>query len=395
MFDKRHEWFPVKDRYLFLSHCSVAPLYRPAFERERELAERHCQSGVLSQNQYDAILDGLRQAAAAILRTADDNLAFVKNTTEGMSLIANGYPFQPGDQIISYVNEYPANHYPWKLQERRGVELVLLPDRDITGKAPAGMPVAWTMSDLEALVTPRTRVVALSHVQFTSGYVADLKSLAGFCQARNIDLVLDVAQSLGCLPVYPDELGVAAAVSSGWKWLLGPVGTGLLYTAPALRRKLAPVMVGAESMRQGIEYLNHVWDPFDSAKVFEYSTSPLSLAGALETCIREIPLRYGLEAIEAEIYRLQDIFLSALDKSRFRPVFESSGPRTPIVSLIVPDGAPTARRQLVKQNMICTDRGGYLRIAPHFYNTDDEMARAAGLLNALGIVSSFHPAPRP
>ena len=280
------------------------------------------------------------------------------------------------------MHEYPANHYPWKLQERRGVELVLLPDRDITGSAPAGAPMAWFRCETwEERVTPRTRVVALSHVQFASGFAADLKPLADFCRAHGIDLVLDVAQSLGCLPIYPEELPVAAAVSSGWKWLLGPIGTGLLYTSPALRQKLDPVLVGAETMRQGLNYLDHTWDPHRSAKCFEYSTTPIALAAALECCLRELPLRYGVEAMGAEIYRLQDVFLNTLDRSRCRPVFEPEMQRTPILSLIVPEGADSMRRRLLKNKVVCTERGGYLRVAPHFYNSDEEMAAAACLVN--------------
>jgi len=382
MFDKRHELFPVKDTYVFLSHCSISPLYKPALDEELALGDAQSRTGVLVYGRYDAILDRLHEAAAGVLRTSPDNLAFVKNTSEGMGLIAGGYPFTPGDQVISYVHEYPANHYPWKLQERRGVELVLLPNRDITGSAPEGWPVAWTLEDLEARVTPRTRLVALSHVQFASGHAADLKPLAEFCAAHAIDLVLDVAQSLGCLPIYPEELSVAALVSSGWKWLLGPVGTGILYTSEAFRHKLEPVLVGAETMRQGLHYLDHTWDPHASAKRFEYSTTPIALAAALECCVRELPLNYGVEAIRAEIYRLQDIFFAALDRRRVRPLFDPEMLRTPIVSLIVPGGAETMRRKLLKNNVICTERGGYLRVAPHFYNTDAEMERAAGLINA-------------
>jgi selenocysteine lyase/cysteine desulfurase len=383
MFDKRTELFPVKDRYVFLSHCSIAPLYRPAFEKEREIADAQSRTGLLIYSRYDAVLQGLRDAAAGVLRTSADNLAFIKNTTEGIGLIANGYPFSPGDEIISYVHEYPANHYPWKLQERRGARLVLLPNRDITESAPAGWPVAWTMSDLEAHVTPRTRVIALSHVQFASGYAAEMTPLADFCRARGIDLVLDIAQSMGCLPIYPEELAAAAAVSSGWKWLLGPVGTGLMYTSKTFREKLGPVMVGAETMRQGTNYLNHAWDLHESAKRFEYSTTPISVAAALECSVRELPLHYGLEAISAEAYRLQDAFLSALDLRRFHPVFGPEIQRTPILSLIVPEGADKVRRYLLKNNVVCTERGGYLRVAPHFYNTEEEMERAAKLLNAL------------
>ncbi len=377
MFDKSHALFPVKDQYIYLTHCGIAPLYSGALRAEREVAEAQCRTGALVFSRYDAILDGLHAAAAQVLRTSPDNLAFVKNTTEGIGLIANGYPFQPGDNIISYVHEYPANHYPWKLQEKRGVELVLLPD-----SMPGDRPVAWSMRDLEARVTPRTRVVALSHVQFASGYCADLKTLAAFCLARNIDLVLDVAQSLGSLPIYPEELHAAALVSSGWKWLMGPIGSGLLYTSPSFRHKLDLTMVGAESMQQGTNYLDHAWKPFASAKCFEYSTSPIALAAALETCLREITLRYGIEAIAAEMFRLQDVFLRTLDPQQARPVFAQPEQRSSILSLMVPGDANALRRALLKQNVICTERGGYLRVAPHFYNTEEEMERAAMLINA-------------
>lgn len=381
IFDKSSERFPVKEKYVFLSHCGIAPLYGPALARQNEIALEHSRTGALVFSKYDAILDRLRQASAELLCTSPDNLAFVKNTTEGIALIANGYPFEPGDQVISYVHEYPANHYPWKRQEQRGVELVLLPDRDITGNAPPGRPVAWTMRDLEERVTPRTRIVALSHVQFASGFTADLEVLANLCASRGIDLVLDAAQSLGALPIDVEKLKIAAVVSSGWKWLIGPIGCGLLHTSPALRQKLELTMVGAESMQQGTDYLDHTWNPFASAKVFEYSTSPITLAAALECCVRELPLRYGVQAIAAEIARLQDIFLAALDRDRFRPVFAPGQQRSTIVSLIAPGDANIVRKALLRENVICTERGGYLRIAPHCYNTEEEMERAARLLN--------------
>jgi selenocysteine lyase/cysteine desulfurase len=377
MFDKSNALFPIKDQYIFLTHCGIAPLYTGALKAEREVGEVQCRTGALVFSRYDAILESLRAAAAQLLKAAPENLAFVKNTTEGINLIANGYPFEPGDNIISYVHEYPANHYPWKLQEKRGVELILLPD-----SSPGERPVAWSMRDLEQRVTKRTRIVALSHVQFASGYCADLKALGNFCKARNIDLVLDAAQSLGSLPVYPEQVNAAAVVSSGWKWLMGPIGSGLLYTSPGFRQKLELSMVGAETMQQGTDYLDHEWKPFASAKCFEYSTSPIALAAALDASIREIALRYGVEAITAEIFRLQDVFLRVLDRSKARPVFEQPEQRSSIISLIVPGDVNALRRALLKQNVITTERGGYLRVAAHFYNTEEELERAAALINA-------------
>ena len=384
MFDKRNEVFPVKDEYIFLSHCGFSPLYGGALRKVLDLAELQYRRPSLVPEQYDAVLQGLRVAAARLLGTSPGNLAFVKNTSEGINLIAGGYPFRPGDQIIGYTNEYPANLYPWQLQKRRGVELVPLHNDDVGGVVPEGHPGGWSMDEIEQIVSPRTRVIALSHVQFASGFGFDLGRLGGFCRDRGIDLVIDVAQSLGCLPIYPEEHHVAAMVSSGWKWLMGPIGTGLMYTSEEFREKLEPVLVGAESMRQGTDYLNHTWDPWPTAKRFEYSTSPLALAAALECCLTDLPLRYGVESIAREIFRLQDVFLAALDRSSYKVLLFPEEHRSPILSLRGREDSKVLASLLKAKNVICTERGGLLRFAPHFYNTEEEMERVASLLNALG-----------
>ncbi|MDY0040321.1 MAG: aminotransferase class V-fold PLP-dependent enzyme [Desulforhabdus sp.] len=385
MFDKSSDLFPVKNNYIYLAHCGVSPLYSGALRKELEIARAQCDTGALAFKRYEDYLDELRSAAARLFKTSPENLAFVKNTTEGLSLIANGYPFEKGDRIISYVHEYPANHYPWKLQELRGVELVLLPDRGDLCRSAEGRPCSWSMADLEQLVDNKTRLIALSHVQFTSGFAADLKELGELCRSRGIDLVVDAAQSLGCLPLYPEEYNISAVASSGWKCLLGPVGTGLLYTSQPFRERLGHVLVGAEVMRQGTEYLDHRWQPHHSARRFEYSTSPISLAAGLKACIEEIPLRYEPENIRTEVFRLQDIILRTLDRDRFTPVEFQPEHRSGILSLICRDDPDAIAKVLEKQGVICSCRGGYLRLAPHFYISDEEIKRAVSILNSVEV----------
>src|SRR5262245_51641527 len=108
-FDKSRELFPIKNKYIFLSHCGISPLYSEAFSRMCEVAKMQVEVASLVFAEYDDMLNSLRSAAAELMQTSGDNLAFVKNTSEGMNLIANGYPFEDGDEIISYVHEYPAN----------------------------------------------------------------------------------------------------------------------------------------------------------------------------------------------------------------------------------------------------------------------------------------------
>lgn len=392
MLNEEKEKFQRKGTQIFLAHCSVSPLYNEAMKEEQRIARELNKKGILMMDEYIDILDNLRETAAKFLKTKTHNLAFIKNTSEGMSMIANGYRFQKDDQIICYVNEYPANYYPWKLQERRGVELLLLPNRDTTANLifsnpdceeywPELSPCGWSMKDLEARVTERTRIIAISHVQFTSGFAADLKELGEFCRSHDIDLIVDAAQSLGALPVYPEEYNISAIVSSGWKWLMGPVGTGIMYTSEDFRAKLSDVMVGAELMQQGIDYLNHSWHPHETAKRFEYSTSPISLAAALQRCLDDLP---DPGEMRQEIFRLQKLIINLLDPERFTPVLFPEQHRSCILSVICRKVDPQKiEKKLQKKGIVCSERSGFLRVAPHFYNTDGEISKALYTLDQI------------
>jgi selenocysteine lyase/cysteine desulfurase len=381
MFDKDVSLFPVRQHTVYLAHCGVSPLYSAAYGQAMDVCKAQMTGGSRMFAERPDILEELRDNAASLLATRRDNLAFVKNTSEAINMIARGYPFEPGDRVVSYVHEYPANHYPWRLLQDRGVALDLLPDRRPDGKEGDGRPCGWSMQDLEHTVTKRTAMVALSHVQFTSGFAADLERLGAFCAERGIDLVVDAAQSLGCMPIDPHRCNISALASSGWKWLLGPIGSGLFFTTPEFRDKLAHVMGGAEAMRQGTEYLDHTWNPHRSAKRFEYSTSPLALAAALSASIEQNHLRYGTEAVFSEVCRLQDRLLQGLDPKGYAPLELPRENRSGIVSLKCREDPLALQETLARRGVVTTARGGYLRIAPHFYNTEQEIDLAVEALN--------------
>ena len=383
MFNKSPDLFPVKNHLAYISHCSISALYAPAQNQAAEVLTAQTQRGILGNMEYSSVLDSLRTHLASILKTEPDNCAFIKNTSEGMGMIANGFPFKPGDEIISYIHEYPSNHYPWRLQENRGVTLRLLPNQNMARKAETSRPCGWSIDDLEAQLTPNTRMVAISHVQFSSGFAADLRQLGDLCRRNNIHLVVDAAQSLGCLPLTPEEWNISALVASGWKWLLGPVGTGVMFTTPAFREELGHVLTGAELMRQDSDYLNHTWDPHCSARRFEYSTSHMALAAALDTCLREIHAFYGVHALQTETFRLQDMLIQGLDPNKYTPLVFADNHRSGILSLICHHQEPKAvQEQLKGQGVVASARSGYLRLAPFFSNTEEEMEKTISALNA-------------
>jgi len=383
MFDKSVELFPVKQEMAYLANCGMAPLYGRSADEIISFSNARSRTGGAPCSNYLRILSELRVAVARLAGSSPENFSFMKNTAEAMSIIAGGYPLSEGDEIISYVHEYPSNHYPWLVQQRRGARLVLLDDTDPIGDLAPGRPRGWSMDDLERATTDRTRLVAISHVQFTSGYAADLAEIGEFCHQRGIDLVLDVAQSLGALPVRPEEWHVSAMAGSGWKWLLGPVGSGIMYTSPEFRAKLDMVITGANIVVQGTDYLDHTWNLLEDGRRFEYSTVQLSYAAALERSVSDLFCKYAAQDVRDEIFRLQDVFLSRIDTERYRPVVFAPEHRSGILAIVTEGNLDEIIANLAGDGICVSARGGYLRIAPHFYNDDDEMIRAADTLGSL------------
>ncbi|MCF8055261.1 MAG: aminotransferase class V-fold PLP-dependent enzyme [Desulfocapsa sp.] len=382
MFDKSEKAFPAKKYGLFLAHCAISPMQQQAKEVAQDFLEAMAGGGIRNLPPYFSLLPRFHQKCARLLQTEAENISSVHNTAEGMCLIANGYPFRPGDEIISYIHEFPSNHYPWRLQKKRGVKLILLGDCDPLGSlAAVTSPRGWSMEELEARVSSKTRIIALSHVQFTSGYAADLKELGAFCKERNIDLVIDGAQSVGCLPLYPEEYNVAAVAGSAWKWLMGPFGAGFLYTSVDFREKIEVTMAGSSSMQQGLEYLNHRWDPHLDGRKFEYSTLAWEHLAALNGLLDAVFLHYSMEDIRDEIFRLQDVFLQHLDPDLFVPLLFPEVHRSGILAILPKCNSQELVENVAKHGLVVTPRSEYVRIAPHFYLSDEDMRKAAECFN--------------
>ncbi len=383
-FDKSTSLFPSKSQRIFLAHCAVSPIYAQAAEAMIAFIRDLSAGGISALPRYFQVLPEFHELCARFLKTRPENISYVHNTAEALCMIANGYPFSPGDEVISYVHEYPSNHYPWVLQQKRGVKLVLLSDtapspecREVTG------PRGWSLEELEEKISDRTRVVALSHVQFTSGYAADLQELGKICSKNNIDLVVDCAQSMGCLPVFPEQFQAAAVVSAAWKWLMGPKGSAMLYTSEQFRRKLAVTMAGPGLMRQGLDYLDHAWQPHEDGRKLEYSTVPWDHIAAMNVLLKEIFLRYDIEDIRDEVFRLQDLFLSCVKKDALRFLKLPPGNRSGILAAEPAADCRFLVEKLAGRQVVITAPTGYLRFAPHFYNDDDQIITAARRLDGL------------
>lgn len=373
---------PSESGGIFLAHCAISPLYRGAARAMKQYVDRMALGGISALPDYFDVMPRFHKLGGQLLKTSSSNISYIHNTAEAMCQIANGYPFEPGDQVISYVHEYPSNHYPWVLQQKRGVELRLLGDEDPIGCfEDCSKPRGWLMKELYSLVTERTRVVAISHVQFSSGFATDLDELGLFCKERGIDLIVDCAQSLGCLPVYPEKQYLSAVASSSWKWLLGPKGSGILYTSPELRDKLRITMAGPGLMVQGLDYLDHSWNPHEDGRRFEYSTLPWDHVAGLNTIFEDLFVGRSMEKLFAEVVRLHDILLDNLDPNCISPLVFHRKNRSGILTARVNGDMQQIISQLAQEGVTATAPVGYLRLAPHFYQNEEEMVRAAEIIN--------------
>ena len=173
--NKSAELFPIHKQHIYFNHCGISPLYSGAIRAAHAFMQAHNSLGIGVAEKYESVLERLHKSVADFLHTSAENISFMRNTAESLSMIAGAFPFEEGDEIISYVHEYPSNHYPWLLQQQRGVKLRLLSNVDMSnGKLAKGKACAWSMDELEKSIHSRTRMVALSHVQFCSGFAADL-----------------------------------------------------------------------------------------------------------------------------------------------------------------------------------------------------------------------------
>lgn len=315
---------------------------------------------------YEQRLPELRSAVAAFVGAHPGEIAFVESTTAGATIVAAGLPWEPGDEVIVGDDEFPANVHPWLALRARGVVVRFVE----TARGPL------TPDALRALITPRTRVVAVSWVGFVDGYRHDLEGLAEVAHAAGALLCVDAMQGLGVLALDLGRTPVDVLYAGARKWLLGLAGSGLLYVrAPALER-IALALPGWRSVADKWDYLAYAQRPAAGAERFEAGTP--NVAGALALVTSLALLRdAGVAAIERHVLALTDELVAALDRLGARVVTRRGArERSAIVTFALPGRDPDATVRRLGEAGIAVTRGpAGIRVSPHGYNTRDELER--------------------
>ena len=367
--------FPWTSDTIYLNNASIGPLP----ERTRLVLEEFNRGRAaphkLPDRELFAMLADTRRKIAQLIGAAAEEIALTVNTGFGISMAARALPLEPGDIVLVSDKEFPANVYPWLRLKDRGVTLELVPT------TAEGWPDEARL--LERLRDPRVRVLAVSLVQFSSGYLVDLDRLSAATREAGAFLVVDAIQGIGQLPVDLSRTQVDVLACGGQKWLLSPWGSGFVYVHRDLIGTLDPAITGWLSF-EGTDDLTRLTQYDDTlradARRFELMTLPYQDFAGLNASL-ELLLSLGIERIRDHIRTLHQPVIAWAERSGARIVSPRGASGSGILC-VAPEGVQEAHRRLKAARIVCSLREGAIRLSPHCYNTVAEMERVAHTLAA-------------
>src|SRR5471030_118304 len=370
----RRSEFPVAREKVFLAHAGVCPLPRRVAEAISECAKQ----GTLGDQEafVQHRLADARKLGAQLLNCQPDEIALVGPTSLALSFVAAGLKFRRSDNILIYHDDYPSNVYPWMALAEKGVEVRLLNTR--------GLGVIRA-KDVMGQVDENTRLVALASCHFISGFRLEHAAIGKFLRERGILFCLDGIQTLGAFPTTVEHVDFLAA--DAHKWLLGPCGAGILYVRRDLQEKLNPPVYGWHNVRNPNFVAQDQIEFRSGAVKYEAGTQNLvGLVGLIASM--QLALEIGVENIAAELLRKRALLVPDLQAKGFTVLNADAKKENAsgIVSFFQPGKDLAALNKKLSDDGIVaslrTDRKGqnYIRLSPHFYNTDLELRRMLELL---------------
>lgn len=366
----RHDEFPVTRTQAYLAHAGVCPLPRRVAH-----AMANCALNGSLSDQEEAVsrtfIAEARATAASLIQADASEIAFVGPTSLALSHVAAGFNYRRSQNVLIYHDDYPANVYPWMALADRGIEVRLMNIREL-GK----------IRDIDVMgqVDENTKLVALASCHFIGGWRLNIPVIGKALRQRGILFCVDAIQTLGAFPFAAADVDILAA--DAHKWLLGPCAAGILYVRKAVQEELRPVVHGWHNVRcpdfvaqEQIQFRN------DARRYEAGSANLIGLVG-LKTAM-ELLMDFGIENIAAELMRKRAWLVPVLQEKGYAVLHASPPPENAgaIVSFYRPnEDMAELHQKLAGANIMTSlrkDRSGrqFIRVSPHFYNTDDELRR--------------------
>lgn len=358
--------FPVTERAIYLNHAAVSPPPIPTINAIQSQLADVSQNGSVNFRSWIAVKENTRKLVAGMLGARPEQVAFTRNTSDGLSTVANGLTWRMGDNVVVFRRDFPSNIYPWlRIRDALGVEVRMCEEHD--GRIDT--------DELIGLIDHSTRLVAISQVQYASGFRVDLERIGRAARAHDALLVVDVIQALGVLPLDVQSELVDVAAAACHKWLLTPEGVGLLYLSDRARERIQPTLVGWTSVPNPEDYGNFEQGWNKGTLAWETGTGPAALIHGLEASLKLLH-DVGVRSIQSHLETLTDHLCVQLRNKPYQVVSSRrAGEKSQIVCIRHTAGltAMDLYAHLKQRNIITAPRGDRLRISPHLYNTLEEM----------------------
>jgi selenocysteine lyase/cysteine desulfurase len=362
----REKEFPVTAKYVYLNHAGVSPIPASSAEAGIQVLTRARDEGAVRLRKWAETGNEARRRFAQLVGGDTEEIAFIKNTSEGLSIIAAGFPWKEGDNLVTSNVEFPSNIYPWMRLQSRGVEVRMVASRE--GRV--------RKEDLFKACDGKTRMIALSSVEFSNGYRNDLSGIGEYCRRHGIFFCVDGIQSLGVLPMDVKAYGIDALAADGHKWLLAPEGIGGLYVSRDVLEMIEPVILGWHSVANRFDFETYEFRLSPDARRYEPGSFNTVGIASLNASL-ELLLSIGIDRIRERVRRLTE----AVIEGALKAGYEVLSPRNPeersgIVTFRIPGADAVAlSNELLARGFVCAPRSGGLRVSPHFYNTAEEVGR--------------------
>ncbi len=366
--------FPWTAERIYLDNASIGPLPERTRRVLDEFTARRTTPYLIDERDLFELLEDARGTIARLINADPGEIALAVNTSFGLNVAALGLPLEPGDTIVVSDREFPANVYPWLQLRTRGVRVDLIPTT----------AEGWPDEDalLQRVSDRKVKVLAVSQVQFSNGYRVDLKRLSHACRSSDCFLVVDAIQGIGQVPLDVKATPIDILACGCQKWLLSPWGSGFVYVRRELIPAITPAVVGWMSF-EGTDDTARLTD-YETrlrtdARRYELNTLPFQDLAAMNESVKLL-LDLGVERIAAHLDLLKQPILDAARIGELEMVSptdptHSSG----IVSVKTPRSAESFHR-LKKEGIVCSFREGAIRLAPHCYNTLEELEKVATIL---------------
>ena len=364
--------FELQQDLIHLNHAAVAPWPRCAREAVEAFAKENSTQGSLHYPEWVKTETELRQFLAQLIKAKEaDDIALLKNTSEALSVVAHGLEWQSGDNIVISDQEFPSNRIVWQSVQNRGVEV-----RQVN-LANANSPEQALMQACDA----RTRLLAISSVQYASGLRVELTVLGRFCRDQSILFCIDAIQSIGALEMDVEAVHADFVMADGHKWMLGPEGLALFYSHKAARDRLNLHQFGWHMVEHHEDFDRKDWQVATSARRFECGSPNMLGIHALHASVKLL-LATGMSKIQqAVLANSETLFALIKDSTNLECITDMTPGRYGGIVVFRHKDIPSAHlyRYLMQRRVLCALRGGGVRFSPHFYTLQEHLQQAIKL----------------